>query len=75
MNLNDLKETKTFDETYIPHEQKVMGEYLVQQGYQTYIEGPYMCSYHKKQYCYIWAVGNLSGTNIKKIDGRGYNIR
>lgn len=74
-HLKDLKEAKTFDEGYIPNEQRVQAEYLVKQGFETYIEGPYPCKYHGKLYCYIWAVKLGSSEKIQKIDGRGYNIR
>lgn len=73
MNLNDLKETKDFSAEYITKEQRAQAEYEVSQGYNTYIEGPYNCR-SGKVYCYIWAV-KIGKSGIKKIDGRGYNIR
>ena len=70
----DLKETKSFDEHYITKEQRLQAEHLVTKGFETYIEGPYYCKYHDKNYCYIWAVKLGTSRTPLRIDGRGFNI-
>lgn len=56
---------------FITHEQKVVAEYHLGKGSGIYIEGPYNCSFHKKQYGYVW----VSGEKLLKLDGRGYNVK
>ena len=73
-NTKDLKETKSFDEPYITNEQRLRAECLVNKGFETYIEGPYYCKYHGKNYCYVWAVKLGTSKAHLKIDGMGYNI-
>lgn len=49
-----------------------MVDHWLSKGSKIYVEGPYMCSFHKKQYGYIWV---STGTRLLKLDGRGYDVK
>lgn len=57
---------------FITNEQKCVSERHLTKGAEVYIEGPYNCSFHKKQYGYVWV---YTGKSLLKIDGRGYDIK
>lgn len=56
---------------FITHEQKVVAEYHLSKGSEIYIEGPYNCKFHNKQYGYIWVLDK----KLLKLDGRGYDVK
>lgn len=56
---------------FITNEQKTVAEYHLLKGSEIYIEGPYNCSFHNKQYGYVW----VSGKKLLKLDGRGYDVK
>ena len=66
----EMTADKIFPE-FITNEQKVVAEYHLSKGSEIYIEGPYNCSFHNKQYGYVWVVGK----KLIKLDGRGYDVK
>ena len=56
---------------FITHEQRVVAEHHLSKGSEIYIEGPYNCSFHNKQYGYVW----VAGKKLIKLDGRGYDVK
>lgn len=56
---------------FITYEQKRVSEYHLTKGANVYIEGPYNCNFHNKQYGYVWVVGK----KLLKLDGRGYDVK
>lgn len=57
---------------WLTEEQKVMTTHWLSNDAEVYIEGPYMCSFHKKEYGYVWI---SAGKRLLKLDGRGYNVK
>ena len=58
--------------SWLTEEQKGMCSYWLRNGAQVFAEGPYMCSYHNKQYGYMWI---NTGKKLLKLDGRGYDVK
>ena len=56
---------------WITNEQKIVANHHLARGCEIFIEGPYTCSFHKKQYGYVW----VSGKRLLKLDGRGYDVK
>lgn len=56
---------------WVTSEQKVVAEHHLSKGSEIYIEGPYNCSFHKKQYGYVWVINK----RLLKLDGRGYDVK
>lgn len=56
---------------FVTNEQKVVAEYHLLKGSEIYIEGPYSCKFHGKDYGYVW----VAGKKLLKLDGRGYDVK
>lgn len=75
MNTNNLIPVDLNTEyKFVTKEQLIMAEHLHTKGFELFIEGPYDCGYHDKQYCYVWAVKEGVKNGLQKLDGCGYNV-
>lgn len=60
------------DAEWLTTEQKGVSQRWLDKCAEVYAEGPYMCSFHKKEYGYVWVD---TGKKLLKLDGRGYDVK
>lgn len=70
--MKTMTQIEKLDAEWLTNEQKGMCTYWLKKGAGVYVEGPYMCSFHKKEYGYIWVD---TGKKLLKLDGRGYDVK